>query len=438
MAEPGTAVATGQEEVCIITQDLVRIDTTNLGDGHAVGEAKAAEYLVALLAEVGLDAQTFEAAPGRTNVVVRWQGKDPDLPALLVHGHLDVVPADAGEWSVDPFAGVVKDGMLWGRGAVDMKSMIAMTVAAVRDLIRRGEQPNRDLVLAFFADEEDNFSLGSKWMVENHPGLFAGIDAAITECGGYSIEVNGRTVFLLQSGEKGMLWIRLHATGTAGHGSALNDDNAVLELAEAVSRIGREPWPVTLTATSGELIERLRGIGGFGPNADPLSVATSIGASGAQVLASIRNTVNVTMFNAGYMPNVVPGVASAFVDVRVLPGQRDQVLARIRELAGPTIVVEIQDDFEGFESGFGGPLVEAMTHAIKRQCPEAEVAPYLSAAATDNAALAQLGIKGYGFAPMLLPPDFDLPAQFHGVDERVPLDALVFGQAVLTDLFRNY
>lgn len=438
MVEQSSNVATGEEEVCRIAQNLIRCDTTNHGDGKAVGEAKAAEYAAGLLAEVGLKPQIFEAIPGRSNLVARWRGKNPDLPALLLHGHLDVVPADPSEWSVDPFAGVIKEGMLWGRGAVDMKNMDAMILAAVRDMIRRGEQPNRDIVVAFFADEEDNFGLGSMWMVQNHPEVFAGVDAAITEGGGYSIEVNGRIVFLIQTGEKGMLWLRLHAAGTAGHASLLNDKNAILELAEAVSRIGREPWPVRLTATTEDLVERLRHIAGFSDDAQPVDIATSTGASAAQVVAGLSNTANVTMFNAGYMPNVVPSAASAFVDVRVLPGQRDHVLARVLELAGPNIHVEIEDDVEGFEAGFDGPLVEAMTRSVRRQCPDAEVAPYLCAGATDNSSLAKLGIKGYGFAPMLLPPDFDLPGAFHGVDERVPLDALVFGQAVLTDLLRTY
>ena len=437
MPEP-TGQATGDEEVCQIAQNLIRIDTTNHGEGIAVGEAKAAEYVVELLQEVGLEPELFEAVPGRTNVVARWRGKDPELPALLLHGHLDVVPADAAQWSVDPFAGVIKDGMLWGRGAVDMKDMDAMMLAAVRDMIRRGEQPNRDVVLAFFADEEDNSTFGSLWMVENHPEVFAGVDVAISEVGGYSVEVNGRTVFLVQTGEKGILWLRLHSAGRAGHGSQLNDENAILELAEAVSRIGREPWPMSLTTTTAELVERLREIGGFGEEAGPVEIVQSTGVGATFVLPGLVNVANVTMFNAGYKANVIPDQASAFVDVRVLPGQRDAVLARIREVAGPKVRVEIDDDVAAVETTFDGPVVEAMVDSIKKHCPDAEVVPYLLPAGTDNAFLAKIGIRGFGFAPLLLPPDFDFPAMFHGVDERVPLDSLVFGQAVLTDLIRSY
>jgi acetylornithine deacetylase/succinyl-diaminopimelate desuccinylase-like protein len=435
---PESTAATGEEEVCRIAQDLIRIDTTNYGEGNAVGEAKAAEYIAALLTEVGLEPRMFEAVPGRTNVVARWRGKDADLPALLLHGHLDVVPADHGQWSVDPFAGVIKDGMLWGRGAVDMKNMDAMILAAVCDLIRRGEQPDRDIVVAFFADEEDTHALGSRWMVTNHPEVFGGVDVAISEVGGYSVGVNGRLVFLIQTGEKGQLWLRLHASGRAGHASLLTTQNAIVGLAEAIARIGREPWPVTLTSTTQSLIERLRDIGGFTDDAEPIEIAQSTGTSASAVVSGLSNVANVTMFTAGHKANVIPDQASAVVDVRVLPGQRDEVLARIREIAGPNIDVEIDHDVDGTETSFDGPLVEAMVRSLRAHCPEAQVAPYLLPAGTDNSVLARIGVRGYGFAPMLLPPDFDFPAMFHGVDERVPLDALVFGQAVLTDLIRTY
>ncbi|MBU8828909.1 M20/M25/M40 family metallo-hydrolase [Mycolicibacterium goodii] len=435
--QPATK-ATGTEEVIHIAQRLIQIDTTNYCEGRAVGEAVASEYVAELLREVGLEPQIYEAAPNRTNVVARWKGTDPDLPALLIHAHLDVVPADPEKWTVDPFAGVIKDGMLWGRGAVDMKDMVAMILASVRDMIRRGERPKRDIVLAFFADEEDNSSVGSVWMIKNHPEVFAGVDAAISEVGGFSVEVSGRQVFLIQTGEKGILWLKLHASGPTGHASRISKDNAILEVAEAVSRIGREPWPVSLTATTEALIERLREIGDFPSATDPATIAEATGSCASFVSPGLLTVANVTMINGGYMANVIPGDASAFVDVRVLPGQRDQVLDRIRELAGPNVRIEIYHDVEGTETTFDGPLVEAMANALHTHCPDADVAPYLLAAGTDNAFLAEIGIRGYGFCPLLLPPDFDFPAMFHGHDERVPLDSLVFGQAVLTELLQTY
>ncbi|MHC3001355.1 hypothetical protein OK17_03500 [Gordonia sp. GN26] len=421
-----------------MAQALIRIDTTNYCEGKSAGEDVAAEYVSQLLREVGLEPTTYEAAPGRANVIARWKGKDSSLPALMVHAHLDVVPADASQWSVDPFGGVIKDGMLWGRGAVDMKDMVAMILASVRDMIRRGEQPNRDIVLAFFADEEDNSSQGSLYMIENHPEVFEGVDTAISEVGGFSVEVNGRKVFLIQTGEKGILWLKLRATGTTGHASRITKDNAIMDVAEAVCRIGREPWQVSLTATTEALIERLRDIGGFSADTDPTEIAEATGSCASFVQPGLLTVANVTMINGGYMANVIPGDASAFIDVRVLPGQRDEVLGRIRELAGPDVEIEIYHDVEGTESAFDGPLVDAMASAIQTHCPDADVAPYLLAAGTDNAFLAGIGIRGYGFCPLLLPADFDFPSMFHGIDERVPLDSLVFGQAVLTELFQTY
>jgi acetylornithine deacetylase/succinyl-diaminopimelate desuccinylase-like protein len=429
---------TGDEEACRIARELIRIDTTNYGAGNAVGEQKAAEYVAGLLAEVGLESQSYEAAPGRTNLIARWKGLDPNLPALLFHGHLDVVPADASQWSVPPFEGVIKDGMLWGRGAVDMKNMVAMIIAAVRGLIAEGFTPKRDIILAFFADEEANSALGSQWMVEHHPEVFAGVDIAISEVGGYSVYINGQPVFLIQTGEKGLLWLRLRCCGRAGHASQRNDQNAILELAQAISRIGSEAWPVSLTPTTSRLLDELRKIANIPETTEPLEVVKHTGTGQSWVAPGFFNVANVTMFQAGVKENVVPGEASALIDVRVLPGQRETVLARITELAGPKISLEIESEVEAVEADFDAPIVEAMRSSLIRFLPEARIAPYLLPAGTDNALLAKLGIQGYGFVPLLLPETFDFPAMFHGVDERVPLSSLVFGEAVLRELIRIY
>ena len=174
-----------------VARDLIRIDTTNWGQGESKGETEAAEYLGAILEGLGLQAQYFDSAPRRTSVVARVPGADPSLPALVVHGHTDVVPADAAAWSVDPFGGEVRDGMLWGRGAVDMKDMDAMIVTAVGDILASGRLPERELVVAFFADEENGGEYGSHWLVDHHPELFSGASDAISEVGGYSIDVGG-------------------------------------------------------------------------------------------------------------------------------------------------------------------------------------------------------------------------------------------------------
>lgn len=429
---------TGDEAVCRIARDLIRIDTTNYGAGKAVGERQAADYVAGLLADVGIACRRYEAELGRTNLIARWKGADPALPALMLHGHLDVVPADASEWSVDPFGGVIKDGMLWGRGAVDMKNMNAMIIAAVRALAAEGFVPKRDIILAFFADEEDNSTLGTRWLITQHPEVFAGADVAISELGGYNVDVNGRPVFLVQTGEKGILWLRLHCRGRAGHASQLNHKNAILELARAITRIGSEAWPVTLTATTTQLVAELRQLAGLPETADPLEVVKSIGLGEAFVAPGFVNVANVTIFQAGYKENVVPSEASALVDVRFLPGQRDAVLARIAELAGPAVTIAIEAEVDAIETAFDTPVVEAMRSSIARYLPEARIAPYLLPAGTDNALLAKLGIRGFGFVPLLLPADFDFAGMFHGVDERVPLSALTFGEAVLRELIQIY
>jgi acetylornithine deacetylase/succinyl-diaminopimelate desuccinylase-like protein len=437
MEEPREMIAPPQD-VCRIAQDLIRFDTTNYGSGRSEGEGECAEYVRSMLEDVGLSCQLFEAEPNRTNLVARWEGRDRSLPGLMLHGHLDVVPADASRWSVDPFQGVIKDGMLWGRGAVDMKDMDAMIIASVQSMIRDGEQPNRDVVLTFFADEEAGCERGSVWMVNNHPEAFAGVQEAISEVGGYSIDIRGTRAYLIQTGEKGVLWLRLRARGRAGHASQINTESAITSLAEAVVRLGNTVWPVSLTETTSQLLERVRQIGGLPDDLSAMEVAEATGVGARFITASLQNVGNVTMVNAGYKENVVPESADALIDVRFLPGQRELVLHRVRELAGDDIDVDIEMDLIALETSFDGPLVDAMERSLNKLDPDAEVLPYLLPAGTDNKALSRLGIRGFGFAPLKLPSDLDFPALFHGVDERVPLDALRFGQAVLTDLIRSY
>eukprot|EP01031_Cornospumella_fuschlensis_P047017 gene47017-57575_t len=245
------------EPTARIARDLIRFDTTNYGEGRSNGETEAAEYLGALLAELGLSPEYVDAAPGRTSVVARVPGADPSKPALVLHGHTDVVPADAANWSVDPFGGEIKDGMLWGRGAVDMKNMDAMIITALTDIHTAGKQPERDLIIAFFADEEAGGVLGSQHLVDHHPELFAGATEAISEVGGYSITIGGERAYLLQTGEKALLWIKLIARGTAAHGSRIIHDNAITKLAHAVATLGRHEWPLRLTDTTEELLGEL-------------------------------------------------------------------------------------------------------------------------------------------------------------------------------------
>ncbi|TFB97218.1 M20/M25/M40 family metallo-hydrolase [Cryobacterium sp. HLT2-28] len=422
-----------------IARDLIRFDTTNYGEGRSNGETDAAEYVAANLRALGLAPQLFDSEPGRTSVVARVPGRDSSRGALVVHGHLDVVPADPEAWSVDPFEGVIKDGLLWGRGAVDMKNMDAMILAALQDILGSGRQPARDLVVAFFADEEAGGVLGSHYLVDTHPELFTGATEAISEVGGYSITLGGQRAYLLQTGEKALIWIKLIARGEAAHGSRLIHANAVTRLAEAVARVGRREWPIRLTDTTSALLAELARVLGVDPQrVGPDELALATGTASGFIQASLRTTTNPTVLHAGYKHNVIPDRAEALIDIRTLPGDEDKVLAEVAELVGPDIEIVIMHRDIGLETEFGGPLVDAVVDTLGRHDPGAPVLPYLLSAGTDNKALSTLGIKGYGFAPLKLPADLDFPAMFHGVDERVPLDALVFGRQVLTDLLSNY
>ncbi|WP_265521051.1 M20/M25/M40 family metallo-hydrolase [Oerskovia flava] len=438
---PGLSVPTAEQEVARICQDLLRIDTSNFGDGSGPGERAAAEYVMASLQEVGLDPELFESAPGRASVVVRLAGEDSSRPALVLHGHLDVVPAQADDWSVDPFAGEEIDGLLWGRGAVDMKDMDAMILAVVRQMVREGRKPARDVVVAFFADEEAGGTYGARYAVDHRPELFEGATEAISEVGGFSVDIDGRRAYLLQTAEKGIAWLRLVADGRAGHGSQVNPDNAVTHLAAAVARIGAHPWPYTLTPTVDALLRGVADLTGLGYDpADPGSVDALVAALGPAsrfVGATVQHTSNPSQLAAGYKANVIPGRAEATVDVRLLPGHEEEGMATIEALAGEHVRIEPIHRDISLEVPFTGDLVDAMVASLVAEDPGASVLPYTLSGGTDNKSLARLGITGYGFAPLQLPADLDFSGMFHGVDERVPVASLRFGVRVLDRLLRT-
>ncbi|MFE5671603.1 M20/M25/M40 family metallo-hydrolase [Agromyces sp. NPDC056523] len=435
----GAAAEAVLDETAVIARDLIRFDTTNHGEGRSNGEREAAEYVEARLRAMGLETVMHESAPRRASVVARVPGANPAKPALVVHGHLDVVPADPRNWSVDPFAGEIRDGMLWGRGAVDMKDMDAMILTAVGDILAAGKLPERELIVAFFADEEAGGLYGASWLVDEHPELFAGATEAISEVGGYSITVGGTRAYLLQTGEKSLIWVRLVAHGRAAHGSRLVRENAVTALAHAIAKIGRREWPLRLTGTTRELLAAIAGALGVDPEqVAPDELALATGSASGFITATLRTTSNPTLLNAGYKHNVIPDRAEALVDIRTLPGEEDDVLAEIRDLVGPDIEIQVVHRDVGLEAPTRGPLVDAVTSALRVHDPEAQVFPYLLSGGTDNKSLSRLGIAGYGFAPLRLPDGLDFPSMFHGVDERVPLDALVFGRQVLRDLLLAY
>lgn len=424
--------APAEDEAVTICRDLLRIDTSNFGDDSGPGERRAAEMVAELLAEVGLEVHLLESAPGRSSVITRIAGQDPTRPALVVHGHLDVVPAQAADWQVHPLSGEERDGCLWGRGAVDMKDMDAMILATVRELVRSGRRPPRDLVVAFFADEEAGGQRGAGWAVRERPDLFEGASEAISEVGGFSVDLSGRRAYLLQTAEKGLAWLRLVAHGRAGHGSQINDDNAVTRLAAAVARVGTHSWPLEITATVRAFLSGVEEITGVPlPPDDPDALVAALGTTALFVGSTLRNSANPTMLEAGYKHNVIPGSATALVDCRFLPGRQEQLMATIRELAGEGIDVSTDREAVALEVPFSGHLVDTMVAALQAEDPGAAVLPYCLSAGTDNKSLSQLGIAGYGFVPLQLPAGLDFAGMFHGVDERVPIDSLRFGVRVL-------
>ena len=427
-----------EDEAVSICQDLIRIPSVNYGEGK--GDEKAvADYVVSSLAEVGIKATIFESAPNRCNVVARIKGSDSTRAGLIVHGHLDVVPANADDWSVDPFSAEIIDGMIWGRGAVDMKNVDAMILAIVRSWSRSGFVPTRDIVLAFFADEEAGMTFGSRWMTEHHPEVFEGCSEAISEVGGFSVTVaDGKRLYFVEAAQKGIHWMKLTAKGRAGHGSMMNNDNALTSLTEAVAKIGRHEWPQRYTNTVKLLFKRIAEATGKPYDENDLRpLLKEIGPTERMIGATLQNTANPTMLDAGYKANVIPGSASAVIDGRFLPGYEHELNETIRSIIGADIEIETISRDIALEVDFEGDLVDAMCQAIIKFDPEGIPVPYLMSGGTDNKALSELGIVGYGFSPLRLPADLDFMALFHGVDERVPISGLHFGVNVLKDFMEN-
>ncbi|MFI9181012.1 M20/M25/M40 family metallo-hydrolase [Streptomyces goshikiensis] len=430
------------DEAVEFTSGLIRIDTTNRGGGDC-RERPAAEYVAERLAGAGLEPVLLERTPGRTNVVARIEGTDPAAEALLVHGHLDVVPADASEWSVHPFSGEVRDGVVWGRGAVDMKNMDAMVLAVVRAWARRGVRPRRDVVIAYTADEEDSAVDGSGFLADRHPHLFEGCTEGLGESGAFTLHTApGQALYPIAAGERGTAWLKLTARGTVGHGSKPNRANAVTRLAAAVSRIGAYEWPVRLTGTVAACITELAAQQGL--SVDPRArdfdldgLLDKLGPAAALVEATLRNSANPTMLSAGYKLNVIPGEATAYVDGRMLPGGEAEFIATLDELTGPDVRWEFHHREVPLEAPVDGRTYGILRESVERFDPGARVVPFCMAGGTDAKQFSRLGITGYGFSPLRLPPGFDYWSLFHGVDERVPVDALHFGVRVLDHALRT-
>ncbi|MEI7030318.1 M20/M25/M40 family metallo-hydrolase [Streptomyces pratensis] len=430
------------DEVVTYTSELIRIDTTNRGGGDC-RERPAAEYVAERLADAGVEPTLLERTTGRTNVVARIPGADPSADALLVHGHLDVVPAEPADWSVHPFSGEVRDGVVWGRGAVDMKNMDAMVLAVVRGWAREGFRPRRDIVLAYTADEEDSAVDGSGFLADRHAGLFEGCTEGISESGAFTFHAgDGLSLYPIAAGERGTGWIELSAAGRAGHGSKVNHENAVSALAGAVARIGEHEWPVRLTPTVRAAITEIAALHGItadleDPGFDVAQLLGKLGPAATLVENTIRNSSNPTMLDAGYKVNVIPGHATAFIDGRTVPGGDDEFEATMDRLTGPSVSWKYYHRETALQASVDSPTYAKLRAAVERFDPRGHTVPYCMSGGTDAKQFSRLGITGYGFTPLKLPVGFDYQRLFHGVDERVPVDALHFGVRVLDHYLRT-
>ncbi|MGW4079425.1 M20/M25/M40 family metallo-hydrolase [Streptomyces asiaticus] len=430
------------EEVVRFTSDLIRIDTTNRGGGDC-SERPAAEYVAEMLGDVEIEPTLLERSPGRTNVVARIEGTDRSAPALLVHGHLDVVPAEPADWTVHPFSGEVRDGVVWGRGAIDMKDMDAMVLTVVRAWARTGVRPRRDIVLAFTADEEDSAAWGAGFLADRHAELFEGCTEGISESGAFTFHAgSGMRIYPIAAGERGTAWLKLTAHGRAGHGSKVNRDNAVSRLAAAVARIGEHSWPVRLTPTVKSALTELAALQGIpakvdAPDFDVDALLAKLGPAAALIEPTVRNSANPTVLEAGYKVNVIPGSATAYVDGRMLPGGEEEFHDTLDRLTGPDVEWEFHHRERPLEAPIDTPTYRAMCAAVEHFDPGARAVPYCMSGGTDAKQFSRLGIAGYGFSPLRLPEGFDYQALYHAVDERVPVEALHFGVRVLDHFLKR-
>jgi len=435
------ALPEAEADVVTLTQELIRIDSSNWGDApETVGEVEVADYCAQRLREVGLDPEVITTTSDtRRAVFVRIPGTDPTAGALLLHGHLDVVPAMAEDWSHPPFGAEIDDGFIWGRGAVDMKDMDAMILSVIRAWARDGVRPRRDIVVLLLPDEEAGSRHGSHWLVDNRPDLFTGVTEAIGEVGGFSLTVrDDLRLYPIQTAEKGIRWFRLRARDRAGHGSMLHPDNAVTELCEAVTKVGRHPWPVRRTKTVDRFLDELSEAYGVDlSDGDIQQVVANLGTLGMLVGATLQNTANPTMLQAGYKHNVIPGEAVASIDGRVLPGFEQEFDETIRAIVGDGITIESVTEDIAIEAPFDTATVDLMAAALRAEDPGARAIPYMISGGTDAKAFTRIGIDCYGFSPLQMPADLDYWRLFHGVDERVPVAGLQFGVRVLDRFLRS-
>lgn len=411
---------------------LIRLDTQIGGPG----ERRAAEWVAGFLSDVGVESEIVESEPGRSTLVARVPGQDTALDPLLVQMHLDVVPAQPHEWSVHPLSGEVRDGYLWGRGAVDMKNMVASVLTIVRERLRTGRLPRRPLVLALFADEENAGVLGAEWAVAHRPDLFEGCRTAIGEGGGYSVPVGEvDRLYPVHVAEKGWAALELTARAAPAHASRIYDGNPVRVLGAAVGRLTADRFPVHLTPEVEQLLRAACEVQGvpFDPS-DPEAALPLLGTEASNAASGLRHTAHATRLSAGYQSNVIPSSATAELDCRYLPGRWEEFLGELHAALGDGVEVRELARTLGLSpvaSGSDASVFAAASAALRTEDATARVSPFMLSGGTDATHLQRLGIECFGFNPLLLPQDLDFWSLFHGIDERIPLESLHFSTRVL-------
>lgn len=424
-----TDINTLEENVVKICSDLIKIDTTNYGNNESVGENLAAEYVSEFLNNLRIENKVVGPDNKRCSVLARIEGTNKDLPDLVLHGHLDVVPVEKEKWTKEAFKAVIDKDLLWGRGAVDMKNGNAMILGSIAHLIKEGWKPKRNITLAMFADEEAGGKYGSHFAVNNYGQYFENATEAVGEVGGFSHTLsNGVRLYLIETAQKGIAWMKLTAKGTAGHGSMINSDNAISKISKAINSLTNHKFPITLKDAVFQLLQETAKATNqqFDPK-DPEKIILQLGSLAKLVSATTKNTANPTMLNAGYKVNVIPGEANVYVDGRFLPGNQDSFLNEIKSIVGEEIDVQAETFDVALEAPFENELVNKMITALEQEDPLAKVVPYMLSGGTDAKAMSKFNIKAYGFTPLMLPNDLDFTSLFHGHDERIPIKSLKFG-----------
>lgn len=438
-----TLVSDYEPEALELFVSLLRIDTTN-PPGR---ERPAAELCAEWLRRDGLEPVLLEAQKDRTNLVCRLRGTG-ELPPLLLTAHLDVVPAGEG-WQIAPFAGEIHDGYLWGRGAVDMKHHVAMSVTVMRALAREGVPLRRDLILALTADEESGCDLGSTWLVDNH-GEKVKAEYALGEIGGFTMHLAGRRFYPIQVAQKGVMWMKARARGPGGHGSMPREGTAVSRLSRALWRLSDSTLPTHVPDVTRAFVTNVLaavGLSGRFPAEallHPRLARTVLGVLPDRNLARsllplFSNTVTPTIVRAGDKINQIPAVAEAELDGRTLPGRvGDLLLEELKTLVGQDIEIEVVRELPAIEASFETPLFSTLAEAIRRGDPEGIAVPFLIPGFTDGYAFSRNGAIYYGFAPVGLPPGLDFAGLYHNVDERIPVEGFHWGLHVLHDAVHTF